>query len=445
MKKNILFFALLSISFFGISQEVSFDVVHVLDSGDAQVTATIQGLTSASVATVNKHGDTIPINFTSSFSQATNEKTIVVSNLNEGVYEVHFSDNGLDFYSYCWVGKYGDSTTLFIQPDSNYGIDASLIYCTKPDRIYQASTNYGNHTALYSYYGTNGGYPYLIRGAIKFHYFGLESANIESAELSLAVLSYRNQGYWGNQSIENEAVIRQFIDPWDEKTISWSGGGSTVVQPAPLYTNQAIIPKIGLKSRSITTVYPSQVFTTANMTSLVKANVEGNQANNGYLLRLLEDVQYRTQSFYSSDHTEALKRPKFSVTFTLPDQKQSVKVKKKLDGGFITLEDDRKLRFIYQEEYSDLDGKLTYNIYNDKHEVVMTDVLNSLLLAPKRLDISNIKYGKNTIVLNVDCCLACGEYFILELINEKQEKWYLRFKTAPKGSNSYIQGHPCGI
>ena len=143
-----------------ISLGVNYSINHVLNDSDAQVSAIIAGGTENSVVTFNKHGDSTPINYTSSFDQATYQKTIIVSNLSEGVYEVHVNESGFDVYSYVWVGKHGTSTTLSVQPDENFGKDAYLAYLTRPGLTHLATTNYGNYTANPNFYGTHGGYPY---------------------------------------------------------------------------------------------------------------------------------------------------------------------------------------------------------------------------------------------------------------------------------------------
>ena len=177
------------------------------------------------------------------------------------------------------------------------------------------------------------------------------------------------------------------------------------------------------------------------ITDLVAEQLKPTTENNGFLLGLMTDITYRTQNYYSSDFSDATKRPKLTVKFTLPDAKPLISLKKTLDGGFVTLDKDRKLRFNYTEEYNDIDNLLTYNIYDDKHEIVMTQNNESI----------PVKTGRNQVVLNIDCCLSCSNYFILEVINEKNEKWYLRFKTdSNDGSEGgevivYPQGHPCSL
>jgi hypothetical protein len=102
-------------------------------------------------------------------------------------------------------------------------------------------------------------------------------------------------------------------------------------------------------------------------------------------------------------------------------------LRRELDGGYHTVVNGN-LTFKYDEEYADLDGKLTFNIYNAKNIIVASNLTMPILTQPL------VRYGDNRITLNIASCsftptgnLGTG-FYILEVINEKNEKWYLRFK-----------------
>jgi len=86
-----------------------------------------------------------------------------------------------------------------------------------------------------------------------------------------------------------------------------------------------------------------------------------------------------------------------------------VKLKRSLDGGVYTVED--YLNFQFHEEYND--NTLTYNIYDDT---------NNLISLPALL----VKYGDNRYSLDVSTLATTG-FFIMEIINDKKEKRFLRF------------------
>ncbi|MCW3071743.1 MAG: hypothetical protein JWO44_1633 [Bacteroidetes bacterium] len=104
-------------------------------------------------------------------------------------------------------------------------------------------------------------------------------------------------------------------------------------------------------------------------------------------------------------------------------------LKKKLDGGYHNVTDGN-LYFKYDEEYADTDGKLKFNIYDQQNQLVASNSTMPSLIQP------TVAYGDNRYSLNVLSCtfggtnrLSVGMY-ILEVVNEKNEKWYLRFNNS---------------
>lgn len=104
----------------------------------------------------------------------------------------------------------------------------------------------------------------------------------------------------------------------------------------------------------------------------------------------------------------------FSLLSTPTDQTVLLK---QLDGGYHVA--NGVLRFVYDEEYNDTDGELRYNVYDQYNTVVATQ--DDIPLS--------VSYGDNRLGLNIACIglrLSKG-YYILEVINEKNEKQYVRF------------------
>ncbi|MFT5823663.1 MAG: hypothetical protein ACI8ZM_004925 [Crocinitomix sp.] len=94
---------------------------------------------------------------------------------------------------------------------------------------------------------------------------------------------------------------------------------------------------------------------------------------------------------------------------------------KKLDGGYY-LAQNGIVKFIYNEEYNDQDDQLTYTIFDAERELAVTDITLA----------QTVVYGDNRYDLDFstftgDIVLENGVY-VLEVKNEKNEKWYLRFK-----------------
>lgn len=106
-------------------------------------------------------------------------------------------------------------------------------------------------------------------------------------------------------------------------------------------------------------------------------------------------------------------------------------LRKKLDGGYFQIT-NAQLYFRYDEEYNDTDGKLTFNVYDDNH----TKITSNTIISPTSL-IPAIAYGDNRCHLNMFGCYVLNGggfltdgFYILEVINEKNEKWYLRFQNT---------------
>jgi hypothetical protein len=93
-------------------------------------------------------------------------------------------------------------------------------------------------------------------------------------------------------------------------------------------------------------------------------------------------------------------------------------LKTQLDGGYHTASNGI-LSFIYFEEYNDADNLLNYTIYNSKREIIGSSSTHSL----------QVIYGENKYQINMpdDLYNQTRNYFTLEVINEKNEKWLLRF------------------
>lgn len=102
-------------------------------------------------------------------------------------------------------------------------------------------------------------------------------------------------------------------------------------------------------------------------------------------------------------------------------------LKKEMDGQCYRA-DRNQLYFKYDEEYQDVDKKLQFNIYDDKHD----KVVNSTALVSSLVPV--VYYGDNRYGLNLNNtsytsgALLPPGYYLLEVINEKNEYWYLRFK-----------------
>jgi hypothetical protein len=103
----------------------------------------------------------------------------------------------------------------------------------------------------------------------------------------------------------------------------------------------------------------------------------------------------------------------------------------KLDGGYFQISNG-KLLFKYDEEYNDADQQLNFTIYNAER----TAIISSSSYPPTMLSSLLTVYGDNRFELNLANCAVSSNgnlgngFFVLEVTNEKNEKFYLRFKNT---------------
>ncbi len=113
-------------------------------------------------------------------------------------------------------------------------------------------------------------------------------------------------------------------------------------------------------------------------------------------------------------------------------------LKKKLDGGYYQAPNGR-LYFRFDEEYNENGGNLRFNIYSDLNVLVTSDALTTVT-TPWEVWYGDNRYSMNTL----DCDFSpsgalTNGFYILEVINDKNERWYLRFKqtTSVTVTNCY--------
>jgi len=107
-------------------------------------------------------------------------------------------------------------------------------------------------------------------------------------------------------------------------------------------------------------------------------------------------------------------------------------LKRKLDGGY-HLSNVPYLLIKYTEEYNPLISKLKFKIYDMNRTVVLSSDATSPII-----NTIPIKYGDNYCSIklygcaNIDNCgeryLEKNKFYLLEVYNDKNEKWFLRFK-----------------
>ena len=135
-----------------------------------------------------------------------------------------------------------------------------------------------------------------------------DTTNIVSAKLFLygfdsdPYFPQGNSSYPGspyNSYGDNACYVERVVSDWDESTVTWN--------------NQPLITE---KNRATLAPSTSQwnYNTSVDVTQLVKTMVK-NSRNYGFRINLQNETIYRAIAFYSSDATDATKRPKLVITY----------------------------------------------------------------------------------------------------------------------------------
>ncbi len=116
-----------------------------------------------------------------------------------------------------------------------------------------------------------------------------------------------------------------------------------------------------------------------------------------------------------------------SFCYGLTTSKQCAHLDYELDGNYYVTNNGR-FCFVYNEEYNDPNVEL--NIYNQSGVLVATEAT---------FDLPDLIHGQNRLVLDFTddgYCLVTG-FYTLEVINDKNEKFYLRFYNDYSGCGGY--------
>ncbi|MCT4581140.1 MAG: hypothetical protein N4A35_06955 [Flavobacteriales bacterium] len=395
----------------GYSQlQYTYEVTHVLNNLDASIQVYVTNGSGASHYHYTWYNTSMSVIGTNSSS---------ISGLNQGVYYLKVADT-LDtdttnyIYTYFWVGKYGETTTLEIQPNEMFAHDASLRRIDRSGYTHVINTNYGNNANFIAHYGTWSGLPDIGKGIMKFDYNGLVEASSTTVNLTLYGWYYRYIAS-SNPLVHNEVLVKRIKNgvSWKEHTVTYSSfyadNPSVNVESTPA----AVISAQGSPNSTVT----AQFIKTVNISTIVADQISGVHENNGLFFELKYNGKYRSQYFYGANHSEAVKRPKLTIAFAIPNLVTTyTPVSKTYDGSYVKVMADRKLRFSYTEEYEDQDIQMEYTIYDQKH--VPVSFSQSLISS----------YGSNRRVIDVSSLSSQGGVYTLEIKNEKGEKWGLKFK-----------------
>ncbi|MCE3226672.1 MAG: hypothetical protein K0S32_1223 [Bacteroidetes bacterium] len=330
-----------------------------------------------------------------------------INSIAAGLYKLEVQDNVTSqFYRYfVIVGHNQGSLTINIQPDELFAQDnnvrSALAFVMGPP----APEPYRNYPIDNFLRSGNAGLSNPYMALLKFNYLGLEEYNniiIENAVLNLYGNTHANSGLGTNFKIQRitQSWYEDFVTNNNQPT-------STTLQEKNINPGP-------------TSAAPD---VSSNITNFVDYHSLNPTQNFGYFLKW-----YQTGSglgtnnyvnFHSSSSATVAKRPMLSITFR--PKKDYAELRKKTDGGIYNIKNF--LNFRYAEEYNDVNSLLAYNIYRASN--------NQLVASQANLSLP-VKYGDNRYSINVKTIITGGlsvDTYLLEVINEKNEKSYLRFKV----------------
>ena len=148
---------------------------------------------------------------------------------------------------------------------------------------------------------TSGGNPYNWRTFIKFDYSAIPvNATILSAKLSLYATPtpFQGNGVDAHFGTSNACYIQRVTSNWNTASISWNN------QPGTVTTNQTIIPQ---------STSSFQNDTDLDVTSLVRDMLTN--GNNGFGIKLQNEVIYNVRQYASSFENNSSIRPKLVITY----------------------------------------------------------------------------------------------------------------------------------
>jgi hypothetical protein len=192
----------------------------------------------------------------------------------------------------------GPTDCITIVPNAATGKDAMIEL-----RNSTVNSNFGNNVDFATWSWTLTGEPTITRSFIEFQLPTLpQGATMTSAKLSLKcnTTSSIPQLHSG----ANSSILKRITGTWNESTVTWNN------QPVTTNNNQVFLNA----STSNT-----QDYNDIEIIGLVNDAKAANQTAIGLSLSLVDENDYRSLIFASSDHADAAKRPSLKICFTLPN------------------------------------------------------------------------------------------------------------------------------
>src|SRR3989338_13869 len=373
----------------------SVSIIHESDTNtqDGSIAFTLDGGASSSYSyiwTEGSTGDTISTNDT-------------LSGVSYGWYGLNITGSyGENYYQAFLVGRHCSVVTFNFESDENF-VDNARIGSGTIAGVNYNITNYGNDVMICDDIWTTGLVYYQYRSLVRPRIWFDDEYTITEADITMYGSDHSTLGG------SNASKFIQVTADWNENLVTWNAQPST--------------------STSITENIAATSSSTENKTVDILAFVEewqtDNSANFGLSFQMQNTSNYKhKQVFHSPVATSASNRPDIEFTLDLLTGLEAfcnqpyIKLERKLTGLKYTSKYG-KIYFAYDNEYASDSSNLSYSIFSVENRI--SPVISSGTSA------LSLVYGYNNIELRVSS-LTTGEIYILEVTNDRGEKWFLRFE-----------------
>lgn len=388
----------LEVSYYIPMSVSSATIVHANTSSPTETSGSI------SPVLINGPGGTYTYQWYNSSGVMTGKTALNLSGIPHGWYGLRVTSSIAGtapfFYAFL-VGVNCQEVPIEFNPGPDYIDDAVLKYNISPSST-NPITNYGNENAwnAVDIYNTE-----HLRTPIKYRLWLDEKFHFTEAKLTMKGISNENDR-------PNEARFKRITTEWSENIVTHSSMPGTSMD---IHVN---IPQM----TSYTEVKTIDII---NFCEFWRGN---NLANYGFLFEL----QYYTgglavQSYHSSDATSSSNWPKINFLLSVSNPTSPNycdQVFAKMDRtlrGVLYKPYLNHLYFYYDEEYNTTTSSwVNYNVY--KTDAPHVSVLNHTLQP-----LTAVRYGDNRFTLDISDLDPAT--YVLEITNNKSEKFYLRFKV----------------
>ena len=309
-----------------------------------------------------------------------------------------------EMYQAFLVGIDCDTVDISFKASGNYTRHAVVVDAINGGGVDLSGLNYGNNRMWRTWEWYAYGMWTEIFSYTSFNIWMDPRFTVQKADLELQGLNH------SSAYRTNEAEFLSVTENWDEEVITFNN------QPASDTTVKVFCD-------STTTATQDRTVDIIDFWNYWKNN---NALNYGmkFQLELYDEVNAR-QRYHSPNATSEANLPVIEFTLDLVQSTPNhcynatyAKLQRKLSGVKYPTELDY-LYFYHDNEYASASANLDYQIFSNGNRV--SPVMSGTT------DVLTLSFGANQYKLDVSS-LTTGEVYLLEVVNDKGEKRYLRFE-----------------